>query len=292
MIPPRQQWCIQIDVTNACQRACSNCTRLLSHAREPFFMDLKTFDLACRALMAFPKESEPDRTRRMKIVGIMGGEPLMHPEFPRLAAIMGQFIPIEHRGLWTGVRWSKHDLAPAVRYLLGKHPSTSTRRRFGAGYINCNTHTVRCCHQPILVGIQEVIHDQAKMWELIDACPLQRDWSAAITPKGFFFCEVAAAFDAIFEGPGGLPITPGCWRHDLADYRDQIERWCPRCGMALPLPSRLDSENRDDISPGNFEALAKLNSPRIARGEYVVFNAAAYDEYGDGKKWEPLRYLG
>lgn len=291
MIPPCEQWAIQIDVTNACFRACSNCTRMLSHAREPFFMDLPTFESACRALASFPAESTPDRNRRRKVVGIMGGEPLLHPQFGELVTIMRRIIPNQvHRGLWTGIDWPQHRHAVAVRRLLGRVPSLSVRPGAKAGYLNCNRHVTPCFHQPVLVAIQEVIHDEAKMWEMIEACPLQRDWSGAITPKGFFFCEVAAAFDTIFDGPGGLPITPDCWCHDLADYREQIERWCPRCGMALPLKPRRDNEERDDISPGNLARLRKLGSPRVKRGEYVLFDAA-YDAYGGEANWQPLRYL-
>jgi hypothetical protein len=74
----------------------------------------------------------------------------------------------------------------------------------------------------------------------------------------------------------------------LADYREQIERWCPRCGVCLPLVGRPDSERRDDVSPGNLGALEALGSPRVAAGEVVEFDTEKYEPPPD---WEPLRYL-
>ena len=278
MIPPRRQWCIQIDVTNACPRACSNCTRMLAHARAPFFMSVGSFAQAVASVRGFLTESEPDRYGREKRIGLIGGEPLWHPQFPALCEIMVEQIPEKRRrGLWTGMPLKKHEHRALVRDVFG--------------YLNHNRHRSPCVHQPVLVAVQDVIRDEKRMWELIDACPLQRKWSSAVTPKGFFFCEVAAAMDVIFEGPGGIPVNPGCWQHDLADYRDQIERWCPRCGVCLPLPGRPDHQRLDDLSQSNLEALRKLGSPRVEKGDYVLFDPSTYQEPRNRAGWQPLKYL-
>jgi len=293
MIPPREQWCIQIDVTNACPRRCSNCTRLLAHARKRWDMSVEDFARAVEALEDFPTQSPPDRRGRRKVVGIIGGEPLLHPEFPRLCEIMIEAIPqMRHRGLWTGVRCERHPYRAAVQRLIGPRPSPAATPNERAGYLNQNLHDTQCSHQPVLVAVRDVVHDEAAMWEWIDRCPLQQQWSATITPKGFFFCEVAGALDLVFDGPGGLPVTPACWRHDLAEYRGQIERWCPRCGVCLPLEGRLDSEEVDDISRSNLQTLRRLGSPRVLAGMYAAFDAGKYDPEAFREDWAPLRYLG
>ena len=51
-----------------------------------------------------------------------------------------------------------------------------------------------------------------KWIKLRDKCWIQNLWSASITPKGAFFCEVAAAMDMTLNGPGGWPIEPGWWK--------------------------------------------------------------------------------
>ena len=278
MIPPRKQWCIQIDVTNACPRACSNCTRMSAHARTPFFITPDEFARAVASARDFLTESEPDLYGRPKLIGVIGGEPLVHPQFAALCEILVNEIPERRcRGLWTGLALEHHSCRDLVRATFG--------------YLNHNPHDTQCIHQPVLVAVEDVIRDEGRMWELIDACELQRKWSSAITPKGFFFCEVAAAMDMIFEGPGGIPVTPGCWRHDLADYRDQIERWCPRCGVCLPLPGRPDHQRVDDLSRSNLQLLRKLGSPRVKKGDYVLFDPSAYQEQRNRVGWQPLRYL-
>uniref|UniRef100_A0A6M3XGA6 Uncharacterized protein n=1 Tax=viral metagenome TaxID=1070528 RepID=A0A6M3XGA6_9ZZZZ len=257
-------------------------------------MNPAQFAEACAALADFPTESEPDRQGRRKVVGIIGGEPLMHPRFPELVEIMCRAIPDpSHRGLWTGLDYHsfpKHRFAEAVDHLIGPHPTGDVMpvAPGSGGYLNQNQHNTDCFHQPVLVAIQDVIQDEARMWSLIDACPLQEEWSGTITPKGFFFCEVAGALDLIFDGPGGVQVAPGCWAHDLAEYRSQIERWCPRCGVCLPLAGRRDSEGIDDVSRSNLEALRKLGSPRILAGDYVEFDPAGWQPPED---WKPLTYL-
>ena len=280
MIPPREQWCIQIDVTNACVRACSNCTRMLAHARSTFHMSPHTFERALQALAAFPSTSPPDHRGRQKVVGIIGGEPLLHPDFAELCHLMASHIPNpRERGLWTGIAWRS---TPHRKLIEEVFPP-------GVAYINPNDHTGKIYHHPVLVAACDVIPDEAEMWKAINACELQEQWSATITPKGFFFCEVAGAFDTIFEGPGGLRIEPDCWRHDLDAYHAQIERWCPCCGICLRhLGKRRDFEGRDDISPTNLEALRALGSPRLLRGDYVLYDPAATAPYAGAS---PINYL-
>ena len=281
MIPPREQWCIQIDVTNLCTRACSNCTRMLAHDRERFVMPIPIFEQAVHALAAFPSTSPPDKAGRQKVVGIIGGEPLLHPEFPELCRIMAEAIPNpRERGLWTGLTWRHHPHRAIIE---------ETFPQPGLAYINPNPHTGEIWHHPVLVAAQDVTLGPTRMWDAIRNCELQEHWSGSITPKGFFFCEVAAAFDMIFNGPGGLPITPECWQNPLCAFASQIALWCPRCGICLPaLGKRRDNEERDDISPSNLATLHHLGSPRILAGDYVLYDPASTQPHGGAS---PINYL-
>ncbi len=73
---------IQIEITNACVHQCANCTRLVGHAKKPFFMEMDFFKNAVDSLVDYPK-----------MVGIMGGEPLLHPQFPEMAAYLKSKMP-------------------------------------------------------------------------------------------------------------------------------------------------------------------------------------------------------
>lgn len=58
----------QIEVTNACNLLCANCTRFVGHHRKPFFMDLDTVRKGINSLDGYKYG-----------IGMMGGEPTLHP---------------------------------------------------------------------------------------------------------------------------------------------------------------------------------------------------------------------
>lgn len=234
-------------------------------------MTTECFTSAVLALADFPEQSPPTKLPvANKLVGLLGGEPLLHPQFETFCQIMRRVIPQKkYRGLWTGLHWQRTNHQKIIADTFG--------------YINNNRHLGVVRHSPILRAIIDEVPDPEKRQQLIEDCWLQQKWSGTITPKGLFFCEVAGAFDLLFSGPGGLPVEPGCWRRPLSDFQDQIDRWCGRCGIPLNLEGRLDRENLDDISPLNLRDLAF--SPRIQAGAYIL---------GQGYKSvdpQPWRYL-
>ena len=73
---------IQIDITNTCFNKCSNCTRFCGHHKKPFFMDFLTFQKACESLYLYKG-----------MVGLIGGEPTLHPEFERFVNFYADVFP-------------------------------------------------------------------------------------------------------------------------------------------------------------------------------------------------------
>jgi hypothetical protein len=263
MIPLANMQIIQIDVTNACMNRCSNCTRFTGHHRKPFFMDMDTFKRAVDSLVEFPG-----------MVGMIGGEPLLHPQFAQMAEYLAAAIPEKkRRGLWSTV--------PKAQ---GEKYGTLIREVYGNFFFN--DHSVdQIMHQPLLVAASEVVADEDEMWRLIDDCWIQKYWSASITPKGAFFCEVAASFDMLTGGPGGWPIEPGWWKRTPPDYDEQKRRACPRCGCAIPLKRRPSSQEIDDVSPGNLEMLLKLRSPKALRGRVEIYGGGLAEDWNPGPNW-------
>ncbi|MBF0246251.1 MAG: radical SAM protein [Planctomycetes bacterium] len=257
MIPLYKMKIIQIDITNACINRCSNCTRLIGHHRKPFFMDMDQFCRAVDSLVDFPG-----------MVGIIGGEPLMHPLFKDMVTYLEKTIKDpERRGLWSTIP-------------KGTQYGSMIKRVFGNLYLN--DHAVSSIlHQPVLVAAREVVSDEQEMWSMIDKCWVQNLWSASITPKGAFFCEVAAAFDMLFDGPGGWEVVPGWWRREPHQFTDQKELWCSDCGCSVPLNRRSSIEGIDDVSAGNLERLKAIDSPKARQGLVQLYKK------GLSAQWKP-----
>lgn len=269
MIPLYKTWLIQIEITNACTFQCANCTRYVGHQRKPYFMDLGMFERAVDSLKGYRGG-----------IGIMGGEPTLHPEFPQICELLNRKVPPQKCGIWTsGYKWREYRnlIKKTFKYAVSFNDHSDPNQK----------------HQPVFVAIDEVIRDKKLMWDLIDHCWVQETWSPAINHKGAFFCEVAAAMDIFLDGPGGYPVERGWWAREPEDFRDQVERYCRRCGAALPMKCSSNRKAADLISPGNLELFKKHGSPKIARGRYQVFDRVMDDRVRELRKdWSPQNYLG
>ena len=183
MRPLSEMTIIQIEVTNACWLKCSNCTRHVGHHKNPFFMELDYIEKAIDSLEGFEGN-----------IGIMGGEPTLHPKFDEICKLVQKKIPRRKREFWTsGFQWAKK-----------KDIILETWDKDRIAYNEHSTPGGK--HTPLLVSIDEVVEDKKLMWQMIDNCWIQSQWSASITPKGGFFCEVAASLDYLLDGPGGYEI--------------------------------------------------------------------------------------
>ena len=238
---------IQIEWTTRCTRACSNCTRFVGH-KPAWDMSFDQFQEAIDSMDGY-----------QRIVGAMGGDPILHPEFERFCEYQRKKIPKEKSGLWTCLPKGK------------EHYRETIAKTFGHVFINDHTRN-DIYHAPILVSAEEVIPNKQQMFHAIDQCWLQNSWSASVNPNGAFFCEIAAAMSLLFEdSPKGWPVEPGWWWRTPKDFTEQIEFFCPRCGVAMPLPRRQSTDGRDDISPMNLARL-KGRSKKIDKGQYVLSN--------------------
>lgn len=242
---------IQIEITNACVNDCSNCTRFCGHIKKPFMMHSNDFVRALEATKGYPK-----------MVGIMGGEPLLHPQFKEFCEMALKYFPRERLGLWTSLPEGKEHLASTIV------------ETFGNVFINDHTRN-DIYHAPILIGIEDLVAEKWMMWPVIDKCWVQNSWSASINPNGAYFCEIAAAMSLLFDDPRhAWPIDSEWWKKSPKDFREQMEYWCPRCGLAAPLKRRVSTDGRDDISEKNFIRLKnksrKLDKCIVGKGQLTT----------------------
>lgn len=235
---------IQIEITDACTNICSNCTRFCGH-KKVFFMSFEQFQAAVDSMVGYPK-----------MTGIMGGEPLLHPEFEKFCKYISTKIPKTQLGLWTtlpkGYEKYREIICETFEHI----------------FINDHSRD-DIFHHPTLVAIEEVVTDKNEMWQLIDHCWAQESWSASINPKGAWFCEIAAAMAMLYDEGKGWDVEQGWWNRIPKDFKEQMEQFCPKCGLCIPLHRRKSTEQIDDISPKHYERL-KDTSPKIKKGLYKI----------------------
>lgn len=293
MKSPADMKVIQIELTNGCPMRCANCTRFCGHHVKPFFMDFETFTKAVDSLKDF-----------RGIVGIMGGEPTIHPEFRRFMEYYRANIGYDdfsttlhqptadfmrhilangwhvdysnHRGLWTSVTPRYYEHFELIQDVFG--------------YQLLNDHSHPSMHQTHMVTRKELGIPDDEWIRLRDRCWVQNLWSASITPKGAFFCEIAAAMDATLGGPGGWPIEPGWWQRQPEDFGDQLE-WCELCSACLPMPSRDANDETDDVSPVWEAKLREINSPKLRKGLVNTFDPVAYRKDKHSIIQKPTPYM-
>ena len=298
MRSPAEHNTIQIELTSACVLRCSNCTRFCGTHKVPFFIEESDFRAAIDSLVGYAELPHA-------LVGFMGGEPLLHPQFTEFCEYALSKIPREKLGLW-----STFPDAPKYRAYADVICKTF-------GNILLNDHSRDdILHAPVLMASEEYFRKPCpdckgdgkskQVWlsqEKIDAgalcetcagkgtvtdmrelllatehCWVQESWSSAINPKGAFFCEVAAALSDLFDGPPGWKVEPGWWKRTPMEFKEQREWACRLCGAALPLERvRSSQDTRDDISQGNLERLKAVKSKKVARGEYALREEFKFD---------------
>lgn len=280
MRSPADMGTIQIDITNACTLQCSNCTRFCGNHKKPFFMSYEDFKKAVDSVEGFNG-----------VTGVMGGEPTLHPEFERFVLYLQKkygkrkkenrllypqkdFIwEIRRRECESCVTRERED---GSRYVKSHGPGLWSNMSssylkyyeiiqdtFEVQYLN--DHMNPSYHQPGLFARKDLGIPDEEWIPMRDACWIQNEWSATITPKGAFFCEIAGALDMLFDGPGGWKVEPGWWKRTPEEFGDQLH-WCEICGFALTTFVRNAEESIDDVSPTVLKMLKKVDSPKYNSG--------------------------
>lgn len=279
MRSPKDMKIIQIDITNVCPHSCSNCTRFCGHHKKPFFMDFDTFRNAVDSLEDYPG-----------MVGMIGGEPTIHPEFEKFA----KYLRDSRLGCGNRLTIIREPLRNMLPYMQQNLQKLETRlglwSSLNEGYykhfevINdtfptqfLNDHDNACIHQALLMPRKELGIPDDEWIKKRDACWIQNTWSATITPKGAFFCEVAGALDMLFDGPGGWKVEPNWWKRTPAEFGEQL-KWCERCSGCLDVPQRISNDERDDMTPEVYNQLKAAGSPKIKQGKYVVHDPKTFDK--------------
>jgi hypothetical protein len=237
------------------------------------------------------KEAVDSMVKYPKMTGLMGGEPLMHPEFEKFCEYLNSKIPAERCGLWTCFPKGK------------EHYREVIVKTFGNIFLNDQTRG-DILHAPVLVASEELPATElvaseelpaTEQWVkdyFIDKCWVQNYWSASINPHGAFFCEIAAALSMLFEtkeNNSGWDVKSDWWTKVPKDFVKQMDVFCRMCGCAMPLKKRESVDGRDDISPKMLEKLKDI-SPKIKQGKYVVHDLTTCEDDRQPATYKDAKY--
>ena len=159
MRSPKKMGIIEIDITNACVHQCANCTRFCGHHEKTFFMSFDKFKEAVDSLEGFEG-----------MVGVIGGEPTLHPDFERFtdyirekrtkASFNLSWGPIEDMQFHIFTTVDK-GMTPETRAVLLSSLSPSYYKNFEAindtfEYQLLNDHSSESLHQALLMSRKEL----------------------------------------------------------------------------------------------------------------------------------------
>lgn len=285
MRSPAEMDIIQIDIHNKCHLSCTHCTRLIAHQSKKWEMDLPTFEAAVKSMDGWYKPGY--------VLGIIAGEPTLHSQFAELSRLFAGIFggptnrhgrkPIRDfnawaqerlfdrtsgRGLWTslGARFYDH-----MEVIMDTYD-----------HFNVNTHEAGGLHQAMLIHRDDYCEQTGTsidQWEeRTDNCWVQRLWSASINDKGAYPCEVMASIDRLyFDGAHAWKVEKDWWKRTPAEF-GAMRELCNYCSLAQVGPSRVDSVERDIVSPKNLIQLELAGSPAVKRGEFDLYDPAVHDE--------------
>jgi|GEM_PF-1819745 len=249
MRSPHQMGVICIDVTNKCDLACSNCTRLLKNQEDFWDMRPDNFRRALRSLEGFKGT-----------IAVIGGNPCMHPRFETLCEIIVEEIPDKwQRGLWSNNVFKFQELVEETfgQFNLNPHGDARSIKSLdklkqlvpSVAYWKGHSH-----HAPLLTAVRDLF-PEAEMWDRISKCDVNQEWSATlIENRGqlrAYFCEVAASFDLARGDDYGLDPDVGWWRMGISEFSSQVKKFCPGCGVPARLKGSLDVEETDQFTETN-----------------------------------------
>lgn len=240
---------IQVVITTACDRNCSNCTQLLPFRKDYRFMSPECFAQAIGSLREWPG-----------IVALFGGNPCVHPMFGEFCRMLADTIAPEHRGLWTNNVF-KHGAIAAETFSQGRlnlnahgdAEAYAEMNRWFPGKVITGSDTQHSMHAGILVDRHDLGMTDGEWVSRRERCDINQKWSGAVVQRDgkpyAYFCEVAAALDGVRHENHGVPALNGWWRNTMAEFGDQVRQCCDRgCAVPLRLVGHRDDAETYDVS--------------------------------------------
>ncbi|MDF2427621.1 MAG: glycosyltransferase family 2 protein [Nitrosopumilus sp.] len=248
---------MQVWIGRACDKSCFGCTQG-SNLKGPYEkITTDQFETALKSLKNY-----------WGVVGIFGGNPCIHPQFPELCEILEQYIPYEQRGLWSNNLNGHGKLCAKVfNSKVSNINSHGDKRAYDEIVENWpelvetgfpNLKPLESCseHSPPFVAIQDLIPNEIKRWKMIVGCDINQYWSGMIAVfrgelRGWF-CEIAGTQSILHQHEENYPdtgfkITPDWWDKPISDFADQVRFHCHSCGIPMRIAAKPDDTKEPEL---------------------------------------------
>lgn len=192
---------LEMDITYACNLRCRNCNRMCRQKPEPSaFIRVETVEQLKRS--GIP----------VRCLGIVGGEPLLHPQLRQIIAVATSFA--EHVDLVT------NGTIPFDREELGLRPADGVlNSRKGTDY--------RGAFEPINKAPRDYVDQPPEFYRR--QCEITTRCGRGLTPYGtYYICPVAGAIDRCFGYKLGVATPQELLQQENQDV--QAEVLCSLCG--------------------------------------------------------------
>lgn len=292
--PRRGTWrngTIQIWVTRACDRSCPNCTQGSNlkpyRDKSHMFMSLDNFETAVRSLEDY-----------FGVVGIFGGNPVLHPQFDTLCEILSSYIHKSQRGVWCNNPLGKGRLLREVfnpSYSnLNVHGNAAAYDEFVRDWPESHPFGLSpSTHAPVHGSMLDLGTTEGERWRRIANCDLNQRWSALIgqfrgEPRAWF-CEIAGSQSMLWQEDERYPDTgmypePGWWKRSMQEFAEQARHHCHRCLVPLKGKGSMDNDTESQITQ-EYQPVYQLKKGSVkvideyaAAKPFAKERATAYNE--------------
>lgn len=258
---------MQIQITNVCDLSCPNCSQgcnLKTHAHS---MTLEQFEQAVISVKDY-----------YGVIGVYGGNPTLHHQFPEICEILRKHIDYERRGLFAN-GLSGHGKVCAETFNpkfsnLNIHGQMEVYEEFKRDWPEALFNVKgfdHSRHTPSWVAIKDMedMTQNERIKAILD-CDINRYWSAFIgLYRGelrAWFCEIAGAQARLHEDDAdypdtGLPVEPGWWKLPYDSFHNQMVKHCFECGIPLRGQGELDN------GPMEYVSATHLPIYKLKRGD-------------------------
>lgn len=240
---------IQIWVTRACNRACYNCTQGSQLALQPKaevnpFITPEQFETAVLSTRGYHG-----------VIGVFGGNPALHPEFPLLCEILRKHVPYELRGLWCNDPIKEpHGRAMAETFNpahsnLNVHLDDEAARRFRAWWPGA--HPIGqyndSRHSPPYVAMRDVLHKSCPACEVVAS-----GGTSSFTDMGP--CPQCDGTGQVYDEELAWSLIANCdinrhWSAMIGVFRGELRAWFCEIAGAQAMLHQTDPRYPDTGVP-------------------------------------------